>query len=278
MQIPCNSSDVFIKSMTEKGEKIRALFFDHITNLTKNSSFKIMLEDGTVSDRESFDPTLIRQFYGEILQRLHSWKSQGTTVTADKDLRRCFIKFEVIESKYILSCHMSIQYHALLFYKLDHRVIDIRKELLILTDKISKLQQKAKPESNRMIEEKLKQKGYENLNQEKLFEVLFDHDDVTHELVESLQHTESEIVELEKKRNSFFEELDNMLIELYQMTPVMIDEIRIMAGEEGCICNFNIESMKNGSRQGNFNPSRISSSVKDNLLMKMDDIIKVLNF
>lgn len=278
MQIPSNSADRFIKSMTEKSEKIRSLFLKHITTLTKKVSLKVMLGDGTVSDQESFDPALIRQFYDMMLKKLPAWKNQGVSVTTDQDLRRSFIKLEIKEGSYLLSAHMSLQYHAMLFYKLDHRILEIQKELADLTDKIKELQEKVKPESDRIIEEKLKQKGYENMDHQKLFEVLFEHDDITTELAESLQSIELQINKLVKRRDSLFGELDNMLIEVYHTSPVMIDETRMIAAEEGCLCNFNLEYVKNNSNEGNFNPSRIPAKVKDNFLNHMDNIIKVLEF
>ena len=278
MQIPSNSTDLFMKSMTEKGEKIRSLFLEHIKTLTKRIPLKVMLGDGTVSEQESFVPLLVGQFYDNILRRLSDWTSEGTAVTAEQDLRRSFIKFEVREGNYLLSSHMSLQYHALLFYKLDHKVIEIQKELTELTDKIKELQEKAKPESDRIIEEKLKQKGYENVDHQKLFEVLFERDDITKELAESLQSSEAKINELVKRRDLLFQELDNMLIEAYHTTPVMIDETRMIAAEEGCLCNFNLEHIKNNSKDGNFNPTRIPTQVKDSLLKRMDDIIKVMEF
>jgi hypothetical protein len=264
--------------MTEKSEKIRALFLAHVKGLTKKASLKVMLGDGTVSDQESFDPALVRQFYDKIVTSLPGWESQGVSASADQDLRRSFIKFEVKEGNYLLSFTMSLQYHALLFYKLDHKVIEIQKELGELTDKIKELQENAKPESDRIIAEKLKEKGYENMDQQKLFEVLFEHDEITQELGQSLQFTELKINELVQRRDSLFRELDNMLIEVYHTTPVMIDEMKMIAAEEGCLCNFNLEYIKNNSSEGNFNPSRIPAKVKDNLLQHIDDIIKVLEF
>jgi hypothetical protein len=262
--------------MSERGEKIRALFLEHIKNLTKKVPLKAMLGDGTVSDQESFDPSVVRQFYDTTLRRLSDWASQGVSVTTDQDLRRSFIKFEAKEGNYLLSGQMSLQYHAMLFYKLDHKILEIQKELAKLTYDIKKLQEKVKPESDKIIAEKLKEKGYENMDHQKLFEVLFEHDEITKELAESLLHTESKINEFVSRRDLLLKELDNMLIEVYHTIPVMIDETRMIAAEEGCLCNFNLEYVKNNSNEGNFNPSRIPQKVKDDLLKRMDNIIKVL--
>ena len=276
MQIPASNPDPFIRSMTEKSEKVRSLFLDHIKNVTKKAPLKVMLGDGTISDQESFDPFLVRQLYNGILRNLLKWKSEGVSATTDQDLRRSFIKLETRDGNYLLSSHMSLQYHALLFYKLDHRVIEIQKELSEITDKIKELQIQAAPQNDKLIQEVLQQKGFENMDQQKLFEVLFEHGDLTQDLVKSLSQTQSEISSLTKKRDNLFKELDNMLIEIYHTTPVLIDETRMIAAEEGCLCNFNLEYTKNNLRDGNINLTRLSNEVKDNLLKRMDDIIEVL--
>jgi len=275
MQIPSNNPDFFIKSMTEKCEEIRTLFLEHVKTVTKTKPLKVMLGDGTVLDQESFDPTLVRQFYDRIIRNLSSWKSEGISNSTDQDLRRVFIKFETKEDNYALSCHMSLQYHALLFYKLDHRIIEIQKELSEIIDKIKGLEGQTAPESDKIIQEMLKKKGFENMDHQKLFEVLFEHNDLTQELLKSLS-SQSAITHLITKRDDLFKELDNMLIEIYHTTPVLIDEIRMIGAEEGCLCNFNLEYSKNNSRDGNITPSRISNKTKESLQKKINDVIEVL--
>ena len=272
MQIPSKVTEPFIKSMSEKGEEIRTLFLEHIKSLVIKVPVNVMLGDGTVSNQESFDPGKIRQFYDFILKRLPDWTHDGISVTTDKDLRRSFIKAEVKENNYVLAVHMSLQYHALLFYKLDHKVIDIQKELSELSNKIKELQENVAPQSDKIIEEKLRQKGYESMDQQKLFEVMFEHSDLTQELAEHLQSNQEKINSLIERQNFLFKELDNMLIEIYHTTPVMIDEMKMIGAEEGCLCIFNLEHLKNNSREGNLDPVRIPPSVKDNLLKRMDEI------
>jgi hypothetical protein len=262
--------------MSEKAETIRGLFLGHITNLTKRVSLKVMLGDGTVTDQDSFDPILIRQFFDEILQGTNNWSNQGVSATAEKDLRRSFIKFEIKEGNYLLSAHMSLQYHALLFYKLDHRVIEIQKELSDISDMISKLQLQVGPENDKIIEEKLEQSGYHSLEEQKLFEVLFNREDITKDIIQSIEASHAEHTKLIANRDRLFGELDNMLLEVYHTSPVLIDENRMIGAEEGCLCNFNLEYLKNNTRQGNINLARISEQTKINLLSLIESIIKVL--
>lgn len=276
MQIPSSNPDPFIKIMSEKAESIRLAYLEHITALAKKVPLKVMLGDGTVTDQESFDPALVRQFFDNLLKKLPGWENQGVSATAEKDLRRSFIKFEIKEGNYLLSAHMSLQYHALLFYKLDHRVIEIQKELSDISDMITKLQVQVGPENDKIIEEKLRQEGYQTLDEQKLFEVLFNREDITKDIVKSIEVSHAEHTKLVSNRDRLFGELDNMLIEVYHTTPVLIDENKMIAAEEGCLCNFNLEYLKNNTRQGNINLTRISDQTKTNLLTLLDSIIKIL--
>lgn len=276
MQIPSKNSDPFIRTMSEKAESIRELFLEQVREFTKKVPLKVMLGDGTVADQESFDPFLTRQFFEHLLRKIPTWSNNGVSATSDKDLRRSFIKFETREGNYLLFGHMSLQYHALLFYKLDHHVIEIQKELGELTDKINILQAQVGPDNDKIIEEKLRQRGLQNPNNQELFEVLFENDDLVQELGQSLQSSHKEITDLTLRRDQLFKDLDNMLIEVYHTTPVLIDETRMIAAEEGCLCNFNLEYLKNNAKEGNVNITRISDKTKTNLLGLLDNIITIL--
>ncbi|MGI0017780.1 MAG: hypothetical protein ACREA1_03635 [Nitrosotalea sp.] len=276
MQIPTSNPDPFIKSMSDKAESIRSLFLEHITTLTNKVPLKVMLGDGTVTDQESFDPARVRQFFSDLLKNTSEWENQGVSATAEKDLRRSFIKFEIKEGNYLLSAHMSLQYHALLFYRLDHRVIEIQKELSDISDMITKLQVQVGPENDKIIQEKLQQEGYQGMDEQKLFEVLFNREDITQDIVKSIEVSHAEHTKLVANRDKLFGELDNMLIEVYHTTPVLIDENKMIAAEEGCLCNFNLEYLKKNTRQGNINLTRISAQTKTNLLVLLDSIIKIL--
>lgn len=278
MQIPSNSTEPFIKAGSEKAQAIQLLFLERIKELTKKRPVKVMVGDGTIADQESFDPALVREFYGAVLKMLPKWSNTGISATTDQDLRRSFVKFEVKEGNYILSCHMSLQYHALLFYKPDHKVMDIQKEIAKISGNIEDLQRRMAPESDKQIEERLKKEGYESLDQQKLFEVLFEQDDLTRKLIELQDSNQKKIAELDERRTLLFKELDNLLIEVYHTTPLLIDEMRMISAEEGCICVFNLEHVKNDIRQGNLNAARISDKIKENILNELDNVAKVLKF
>jgi len=277
VQIPAKSQDKFIGLMNDKSEKIRSLFLGHVVNLTKNVPVKVMLGDATVSEQHSFDPALIRQFYDKLLTKLPNWEDQGISVSNEKDLRRVFIRFEVREGNYLLSGYMSLQYHALLFYKLTHKVIDIQKELAEITGKIDELEINLAPKADQIIQEKLKEMGYDAVDQQKLFEIFFQNDNLAKEMIEKVYSSTDEIfAQLTKIRSGLFKDLDDLLIEIYHTTPVMIDEMKMIAAEEGCLCKFDLEHIKKETKEGNFDPARIPLKIKEKLLERMDEVLDAI--
>ncbi len=277
MQIPSKSSDPFIKSMTEKSEKVRSIFQEKIASVTKSIPVKLMLGDSTIVEQNTFDPKNVETYYQNVLKKIPDWKTQGISVSNDKDLRRIFIKFEISEGNYLLSCHMSLQYHALLYYKVDHRVVEIQKELADILEKTNTLQSEIAPKVDLAIQEKLKEIGYENVDNQKLFEIFFQNESFTKEIIEKVHSSSDKNFEqYTKKQSELFKELDNMLFVVYHTTSVMIDEMRLIAAEEGCLCNFDLEHIKNQTKEGNFDPIRIPAKVKDSLLNRMDQTINAL--
>lgn len=277
MQIPSKSSDEFIKTMTGKSEKIRSIFLEKITHVTKSIAIKVMLGDSTIVDQNTFDPALTRNYYQEILKKIQDWKTQGLSVVNDKDLRRIFIKFEVREGNYVLSCHMSLQYHALLYYKPNNRVIEIQKELSKIMDNTKNLENQIAEQGNKIIQEKLKEIGQENVDQQKLFEIFFQNDSLANTLVDNVYSSADEnFQQLSKRKSDLFKELDNLLIEIYHTSPVMIDENRMISAEEGCLCHFDLEHMKKEGKEGNFDIARIPPKIKENLLKRMDEVFEAV--
>lgn len=277
MQIPSNSNDKFIQTMTEKSEKIRSLFLENIKHLTKTIPVKVMLGDSTVSDQQTFDPGTVRQFYGDVLKKMPQWNTEGISTSNEKDLRRLTVKFEIKEGNFLLSCRLALQYHALLFYKLNHDVVEIQKRIAEITEKIDSIQKELAPQADLLIKEKLKENGYENVDQQKLFEIFFTNDDLIKEIADQVYSSFDVTYDnLIKGRSALFKELDILLIEIYCTTPVMIDEIRMIAAEEGCLCLFDLQHVKKKEKEGNFDPARISSKVKEDLLKRMDEVLNAI--
>ena len=124
------------------------------------------------------------------------------------------------------------------------------------------------------IQEKLKEIGQEDVDQQKLFEIFFQNEELTNTLVDRIySNADDNFQKLSKRKSDLFKELDNMLIEIYHTSPFMIDEMRMIAAEEGCLCHFDLEHVKKGVKGGNFDTTKIPSKAKQNLLKRMDEVL-----
>ena len=75
-----------------------------------------------------------------------------------------------------------------------------------------------------------------------------------------------------------FKELDNLLIEIFQTTSSLIDEQKLVNGEEGCLCNIDLEYVDEGAKQGLVDASLIDEKhrvlIKQNITKLLDIILE----
>ena len=76
-----------------------------------------------------------------------------------------------------------------------------------------------------------------------------------------------------KTKSDLVKELDNLLIETYQTSTVLIDDAKLVTGEEGCLCTFDIEYVKGGIKEGLFDPRKISEPTKKNLENRLNEVL-----
>ena len=278
MRLGTNSSDSYLKLLNEKNEKIQEVFLKNIKTLTKTVSIKGMLGDCTIVDQKTFDPMLVQGFYKKIIDGLSEWDSQDISVTNNEDLRRIFVKFNVREGNYLLSCHMSIQFHVLLFYKPDNKVVEYQKELSEIIDNTKDTESKLADDSDQLILEKLKKLGHNDLEHKELFQIFYEDDTLREKIYKEIEgKSDVGVQTLLKRKKDLFNELDNLLIEIYHIVAVLIDDARLVTGEEGCLCTFDLEHFKNNVKEGMFDAKKIPVQVKEKLSNRVDEIIKIMN-
>ena len=66
--------------------------------------------------------------------------------------------------------------------------------------------------------------------------------------------------------------MDDLLLETYQMEPVLIDETRLVTGEEGCVCNIDIEHIEDGQKSGSIDSKKISDNTKEKINSRVKNI------
>jgi len=270
-------SNEFLQSLNKKNQEIQKLYVDHIKNLTKTVQIKVMLGDSTVTNQLTFDPQEIKNFYDKIIKNLQDWSIQNITITNNEDIRRIFTKFEIREGNYLLSGHLSQQFHVLLYYKPEQRVIDCQKELSEIIENTKDKEAEQANLGDQFVINKLKELGYKDLDNQKLFEIFFNNDEVREKIYSEIeQQSGVDFQKLSKKKVELFNELDSYLMETYQTTPILIDDARLVTGEEGCLCTFDLEHIKNKNKEGLFDSKKIPQIVKQKIIERLDQFEKFL--
>ena len=277
MRLGTRSSNDFIQYLNNKNENIQQSFLAKIMGLTKSISVKVMLGDATITEQKTFDPALVNGFYQTLIKDLKDWSVQEVSISNNDDLRRIFTKFEIREGNYLISGHMSLLYHLLLYYEADQHVIELQKELSEIIDLTKNKEQQMSDNSDQFVLNKLKDKGYKDFDHQKLFEIFYENDEFREKIYKEIEKDiEVDFQGLSNKKTNLIKELDNMLVETYQTSPVLIDDTRLITGEEGCLCTFDIEFIRNKTKEGLFDPRKISESVKENIIKRLDDFSKLL--
>ena len=277
MRLGTRSSNDFIQLLNNKNKIIQQSFLAKIMNLTKSISIKVMLGDATITEQKTFDPALVNDFYQTIIKNLKGWSVQEVSISNNEDIRRIFTKFEIREGNYLISGHMSLQYHVLLYYKPDQRVIQLQKELSEIIDLTKNKEQQMSDNSDQFVLNKLKDKEYKDFDHQKLFEIFYENDEFREKIYKEIEKDiEVDFQDLSNKKTKLIKELDNMLVETYQTSPVLIDDTKLITGEEGCLCTFDIEFIRNKTKEGLFDPRKISESVKENIIKRLDEFSKLL--
>lgn len=277
MRLGSRSSNEFIQLLNEKNESIQKSYLPKMTELTKMIDVKVMMGDSTITDQKTFDPKLVTEYFQRINDSLKEWSLQDVSVTNNQDVRRIFTKFEIKEGSYLISGHLSLQFHVLLYYKPDQRVIDCQKELAEIVDLTKNEQEQLSDSSDQIILNKLKEMGYKDFDHQKLFEVFYENDEFREKVFAEIQKDAGvDFQELSEKKSKLFSELDSLLVETYQTSNVLIDDPRLVAGEEGCLLTLDLEFVKNGNREGVFDPRKMSDSVKENIWKRLSELETVI--
>jgi hypothetical protein len=278
VRLGSRSPDEFIQLLNKKNDDIQQEFLAKMIEKTKIANVKVMMGDSTITEQKTFDPNEVSNYLEGIIQKLDGWSLQNVSTTNNEDLRRIFTKFEITEGNYLISGHLSIQFHVLLFYKPVQRVIDSQKELAEILDNTKKQESDLSNNSDQFVLDKLKEMGYKDFDHQKLFEIFYEDEEFSKKVYAEIEKESSEeFKKLTEKKNELIKELDSLLIETYQTSSVLIDDTRLVAGEEGCLCTLDIEFIKNNNREGLFDPRKMSNNVKENILKKMEQLQEQIN-
>ena len=71
--------------------------------------------------------------------------------------------------------------------------------------------------------------------------------------------------------------LDDVLLETFQTSLGLIDEQRLVNGEEGCLCNIDLEHVEKNSKQGLFDLDSLDDKSQENIETRINQISGALD-
>ena len=277
MRLGSKTDDEFLIKLNKKNSQIQSIFHEKIKEIAKKHLVDVMMQDGIVKKQETFDVEKIHQVYNGFANRLQDWTLDGISSTNDEGIRRNFIKLNTNADNCKISLHFSIQYHVILFYQPNYEVMKKQKELSDFMDETKKHEGELTKKSDHLILEKLRAEGYKDLDPQNLFEIFYSDDKIREKIMSEIEiQTDGDLQKISQRKESLLKELDDLLLETYQMEPILIDEARLVTGEEGCVCNIDIERIENDQKTGLFDSEQVSSSTKEKISTLIDEVLEAI--
>jgi hypothetical protein len=279
MRLPINEKEndlKIVKILNAINNDLRSNFENTIKTLLETVKVKVMLADFTVIDTNTFDPNKVLNYFfskEKEIKSLKNWDIVPVQLTKTDDLHRIFFQLSLDVAKYHFYIYMGIQFHALLFYKIDKDIININKKIKQLEEENEKLKSEISIQGNQIIKQELDSLGYKEIANMDLFEELFSNQNLSENLAKKANEIENSFPQLMQNTeliNTLKKDLDNFTIETYQINEASIDSNKLMLGEEGIAFNMDIEMIKNKK-------NRERTSVIDFNKIEENDLNKILN-
>ncbi len=268
MRIGIASDDAFMESLGSQAESMKAAFAGIMARCTATSATSVMMGDATVKEDTTFDPARVHDALVAITSQLDGWDVQETATTRNEDKRRLFTKFSVTEHGMRLSGHLSLQYHVLLYYAPNQRVIECQKELSGIIEDTGGHDDRRASMADDIVRSKLESSGMRNPGEQEIFEALYNDDALRDEIAAEIDaRTDPKEASLTQKKSELYAELDSHLLEVYKTSQVLIDEARLVGGEEGYVFTLDIEATG-----ATFDPSLIDGDARTALTSRMSQL------
>jgi hypothetical protein len=266
----------FVNIINNIDKELRDNYETSIKKNLETIKIKVMLADFTVIETNTFDPERILNYFfikEKEVASLKSWKVVPVQSTKTDDLHRIFFQISIEIENYYFYVYMGIQFHSLLYYKLDKDVISINKKIKELEDINRNIKDEISIKGDQIIRQELEKLGYKDIGNTELFEELFTKQDLSDKLTEKASKIENNFPQLKQNLQlieTLKKDLENFIIELYQINQASIDSNKLMLGEEGIAFNIDFELIKNKKKQE-------KTSVIDFEKIDKTEILKIKN-
>jgi hypothetical protein len=282
VRTPIKGNDYFCRQVNAAAEKVQEAFLDAIKPAIAMRDAKAMLGDGTITQAYTFEPQNVENFLQQLRSMLEDWAFSGILKSATEDLHRIYSTFTKETGKFYMSAYFGIQFHALPYYRVERRVIDIQKELARIEYDATSVLSNMIGAADRLLATELEKRGYINLGFDDLFVRMFEDEGLMEELNEKAAVVENQFPQLiasRSRKNELLSELNDLVVKFYHTSSVLIDYNRLMQGEEGITNYFDIEVLKNGKtkrREALLDTTKIPKEVADILSLELGAVEEML--
>lgn len=282
MRLPLKSNDTFANNLNLIYEQICDTLLSSLKPLIEMTKGYVMLGDGSVTQVDMFDKGKVTRYFEKFLATLSGWSVAPPSNSTTDDLHRLYCQVSCEVGKFYLYGYFGIQFHALPYYKVDKRVIEVQKELVQLSESEKNIDQSMSQQGDTAIRSELKKLGYDTLEFQELFSKLIDNPILVSELEKKASSIENQFPQyqsIQEQKSKLFEELNALIVEVYQISPVKIDYNKLMQGEEGVVSYFDIEVIKNrktNERDAFINTQRVDLDLGKQVSQKLEDVIATL--
>ena len=144
-------------------------------------------------------------------------------------------------------------------------------------DKTKKQEDELTEKTDQVILEKLRAAGYKKFDAQNLFEILYKDDKIREKIMNETElQTDGDLQKISQHKENLLKSLDDLLLETYQMEPILIDEARLVTGEEGCVCNIDIERIENDQKSGLIDSKKMSVGTKEKISALVDQVLTAI--
>ncbi len=260
-------------------------FIRAITPKISMHDVDVMLADGTVTQSPTFDIGEVVKFYERLIFSLSEWQSSGISRSKIEDLNRIYCELRKSVGKFSVRGYFGVQFHALPYYQVDKKVLEVQRNLRELESEGVRYYSQISQQANSMIEKELSLRGLANMSEDELFKNLLENEVLYGDLVkgaESIENGFPRYLDIDFKRKLLVEELENLVIELYQVSPVLIDYNKLMQGEVGVAMYVDLGTIKNektGAIDPFVNTKRLTSVHSEQIisaLLQVQDAMELI--
>ncbi|MGA9940968.1 MAG: hypothetical protein WBP88_03115 [Nitrososphaeraceae archaeon] len=283
MRVPLKGSDKFCLELNSAYSKTEQVYFNSIKSSLKTSAIKVMLGDGTITDSMTFDPQETVRYFNILGGRLKGWSNSGVSKSNTEDLHRVSYQIYKQVEKYYISVHFEIQFHSLKFYRVDKRVLEIQKEIHELSRKSNEIHQSLAKAGNEIVVRELGNMGYGDLPFEDLLEKMLSDQIISSQLEDKAKEVRRkypELREVEIKERALADEINDYIMEVYTIDPVVIDYNKLMQGEVGVALYMDFEvvnNVKSKVRQAYVNIENIKAESGKSIINSLEKLTGIIS-